>query len=173
VAKTYKRYHPDMASLHDTFRTGPCFVCEIVKRNSDSAQFIVYEDDKYIAFLDAYPRQLGYTLVSPKRHLEQVTQDFDLDAYLDIHRLVYHISETIREVMDAERMYIFTFGSNQGNSHVHWHVVPCPRGTPYDKQQGAAVGWQAGVLKVPDKDMVDLAQRLNKRVLERLTAPKR
>ncbi len=46
-------------------------------------------------------------------------------------------------------MYVFTFGSNQGNSHLHWHVVPLPPGTPYDEQQGTAVGWSAGVLKIP------------------------
>ena len=165
---TYERYYPDMGVLHNTFRTGPCFVCEIVRGSPDTLRYIVYEDGKYIAFLDGYPRQLGYTLVCRKQHLEQVTKDFDLDAYLDIHRLIYHITEAVREEVDAERMYIFTFGSNQGNSHVHWHVAPCPRGTPYEKQQGAAVGWQAGVLKVPHEDMVSLAQRLHQRVLDRL-----
>ena len=168
LKKRYERYFPDMNTLHNTFQTAPCFVCEIAEGSSGALRYIVYEDETYIAFLDGYPRQLGYTLVCPKKHLEQVTLDFDLDAYLDIHRLVYHISEVIREFVDAERMYIFTFGSNQGNSHVHWHVAPCPRGTPYDKQQGAAVGWQAGVLKVPDKDMVELASRLNKSLMERL-----
>jgi diadenosine tetraphosphate (Ap4A) HIT family hydrolase len=168
MTKKYERYFPDMDALHTKFRTAPCFVCEIVKGLTDSAQYIVYEDEKYIAFLDAFPRQLGYTLVSPKKHLEQISQDFSLDAYLDIHRLIYHIVETVRIETDAERMYVFTFGSNQGNSHVHWHVAPCPKGTPYDKQQGAAVGWQAGVLKIPHEDMVAIAKSLNQRLLKRL-----
>lgn len=168
--KNYERYFPDMKSLHHTFQTSPCFVCEIIKGSPGTMRYIVYEDDKYIAFLDGYPRQLGYTLVTPKRHLEQVTQDFNLDAYLDIHKLIYHIAETVRVETDAERMYIFTFGSNQGNSHVHWHVAPCPRGTPYDQQQGAAVGWQAGVLKIPEDDMVDIAQRLHNRLMTRLNS---
>jgi diadenosine tetraphosphate (Ap4A) HIT family hydrolase len=166
--KTYERYYPDMQILHGTFQSGPCFVCEIVKGMSDAARYIVYEDDTYIAFLDGYPRQYGYTLVCPKKHLEQVTQDFSLDDYLSIHTLVYHISEVIREEMDAERMYIFTFGSNQGNSHVHWHVAPCPRGTPYEKQQGAAVGWQAGVLRIPEEDMIALANRLRGKIIKHI-----
>ena len=168
MSKPYERYFPDMQVLHNTFRTTSCFVCEIVKGSPDALRYVVYEDDDYIAFLDGYPRQYGYTLVSPKRHLEQITQDFDLDEYLAIHRLIYQITEVIREEMDAERMYIFTFGSNQGNSHVHWHIAPCPRGTPYEKQQGAAVGWQAGVLKIPKEDMVALATRLRKRISERI-----
>jgi hypothetical protein len=43
---------------------------------------------------------------------------------------------------------VFTFGSNQGNAHVHWRIAPLPPGTPYEDQQGAAVGWQAGVRAV-------------------------
>jgi diadenosine tetraphosphate (Ap4A) HIT family hydrolase len=40
-------------------------------------------------------------------------------------------------------MYIFTFGSNEGNPHVHWHVVPLPPGVPYEDQQarGPAGAW--------------------------------
>ena len=61
-------------------------------------------------------------------------------------------------------MYVFAFGSNQGNAHVHWHVVPLPRGMPYADQQGAAVGWQAGVLKIPEGEMAALAARIGARI---------
>jgi diadenosine tetraphosphate (Ap4A) HIT family hydrolase len=66
-----------------------------------------------------------------------------------LQRLVYRTTEAVREEVGAERMYVFTFGSNQGNSHLHWHVALLPPGTPYDEQQGTAVGWSAGVLKIP------------------------
>ena len=52
----------------------PCFICEIVSR-TDSRHHVWYEDDVAIAFLNLYPRLLGYTLVEPKRHLEDVTGD--------------------------------------------------------------------------------------------------
>jgi len=168
MIKSFERYHPDMQALHKGFRTNPCFVCGIVESLPDAPAHIVYEDDTYVAFLDAYPRQYGYTLVCPKEHREQVSADFSLPEYLSLQELVYHISEAVRAEVDAERMYIFTFGSNQGNSHVHWHVAPCPRGTPYDQQQGAAVGWQAGVLRIPEEEMAALAARLRARVEERV-----
>jgi diadenosine tetraphosphate (Ap4A) HIT family hydrolase len=162
--KAFERYHPDMEALHDGFRTGPCFVCGIVARDPRFAAHIVYEDDRFIAFLDKYPRQAGYTLVCPKQHLEQITADFSVDEYLDLQRLVYDVCEAVRQEVDAERMYVFTFGSNQGNAHVHWHVVPLPPGTPYADQQGAAVGWQAGVLKIPEGEMANLAARIAARI---------
>jgi len=166
--KSFERYHPDIKALHSGFQTSPCFVCEIVKGVPVAAAHIVYEDHTYIAFLDGYPRQYGYTLVCPKRHLEQVSADFDLAEYLSLQELVYHVSEAVREEVDAERMYIFTLGSNQGNAHVHWHVAPLPRGTPYDQQQGVAVGWQAGVLRIPQEEMAALAARLRQRVEARV-----
>jgi hypothetical protein len=38
-------------------------------------------------------------------------------------KALLHRTEAIREELGAEPMYIYTFGSNQGNSHAHWHVV--------------------------------------------------
>ena len=61
-------------------------------------------------------------------------------------------------------MYIFTFGSNEGNSHVHWHVVPLPPGIPYDQQQGEWASWGMGVLKIPQEEMASLAMRIGRRV---------
>ena len=160
----FERYHPDMDALHGKFRTGPCFVCRVVARDPNYAAHIVYEDERFIAFLDKYPRQYGYTLVTPKRHLEHVTADFSVEEYLDLQRLIYDVCEAVREEVGAERMYILTLGSNQGNSHVHWHVVPLPPGVPYERQQGAAAGWQAGVLKIPEEEMALLAARLGARL---------
>ena len=156
-----------MKALQHGFQTGPCFVCQIVAKNSQSPAHVIYEDENSIAFLDKYPRQYGYTLVAPKEHLEQVTADFDLARYLELQRLIFYVSEAVRAEVGAERMYIFTFGSNQGNAHVHWHIAPLPPGTPYEAQQGAAVSWQNGVLNVPEAKMVDMAARLRYRLERR------
>ena len=164
MEKTFERYPPDMKSLHHGFQTGPCFVCQIVAKNPHFPAHIIYEDEAVIAFLDKYPRQYGYTLVAPKKHLEQVTGDFDVERYLGLQRLIFRVSEAVRTEVGAERMYIFTFGSNQGNAHVHWHIAPLPPGTPYEEQQGAAVSWRNGVLDVPEAEMVDMAARLKYRL---------
>ena len=166
--KKFERYFPDMKALHTGFQIDPCFVCNIVKNPSGSLAHIVYEDDTYIAFLDGYPRHYGYTLVCPKRHLVHISADFSISEYLELQELVYHIVEAVRVEVDAERMYVFSFGSNQGNAHVHWHVAPLPKGTPYDQQQGAAVGWQAGVIKISQEESAALALRLQERIDKRI-----
>src|SRR5215204_2151978 len=156
----FKRYYPDMEAMHQGFRTEPCFVCAMVQGEVRFPENIIYEDDRALVFLDAYPRAYGYTLVAPKEHREQVTADFTMDEYIDLQYLVYRVSEAIREEAGAERMYIYSYGSNQGNSHAHWHVMPLPPGVPYDEQQGAWANWSKGVLRIPKEEMASLAERI-------------
>jgi ATP adenylyltransferase len=167
LEERFERYHPDMEAMHRGFRTEPCFVCRLVSGDDGLPRYISYEDERAVAFLDGYPRAYGYTLVAPKEHREQVTGDFTMEEYIGLQRLVYRVTEAVREVVGAERMYIFTYGSNQGNSHTHWHVVPLPPGVPYEEQQGAWTSWSKGVLKIPAEEMASLAARIGQRVKEK------
>ena len=164
MERRFDRYFPDMGDLHRGFRTRPCFICRMVAGDVLFPENIVYEDDGAIVFLDGYPRAYGYTLVAPKEHREQVTADFAPEEYLRLQSLVYRVAEAVREEVGAERMYLYTFGSNQGNAHVHWHVVPLPPGVPYEEQQGAWAGWDSGVLKIPQQEMSELAERIRRRL---------
>ena len=170
MGEGYECYHPDMEAMHHGFRTEPCFVCTMVQGEVRFPENIIYEDERVFVFLDAYPRAYGYTLVAPKEHREQVTGDFTMEEYLELQRLVYRVSEAVREEVGAERMYIYTFGSNEGNSHVHWHVVPLPPGVPYDEQQGNWARWSKGVLEIPPNEMAVLAERIGRRVERRYPA---
>ena len=76
----------------------------------------------------------------------------------------YNLSGKGGKEVGAERMYIFTYGSNQGNSHVHWHVVPLPPGVPYEDQQGAWTSWSKGLLEIPQREMASLAACIGRRV---------
>jgi diadenosine tetraphosphate (Ap4A) HIT family hydrolase len=153
-----------MEAMHHGFRTEPCFVCTMLRAEVRFSENIIYEDERALVFLDAYPRAYGYTLLAPNEHREQVTGDFTIAEYLELQHLIYRVSEAVREEVGAERMYIYSFGSNQGNSHAHWHVVPLPPGVPYDEQQGAWASWSKGVLKIPSEEMAGLAGRIGRRV---------
>ena len=164
MERRFGRYFPDMEALHAGFRTRPCFVCGLVSGAVKSPRHVFYEDDRAIAFLDGYPRAYGYSLVAPKEHREQVTADFTRGEYLALQSVVYGVAEAVREEVGAARMYVYTFGSNEGNAHVHWHVVPLPPGVPYEEQQGAWAGWDRGVLEIPQQEMSDLAGRVGRRM---------
>lgn len=161
-----ERSTPDLDAYHERARNGPCFVCGIVNRDPDFAgHHLVYEDDRTVAFFNRWPTQRGYTLVAPKEHREQATGDFPVEEYLDLQRVIHRVSEALREEVGAERMYVLTLGSNQGNAHVHWHIVPLPPGTPYEEQQFAAPMLEtAGALDIPEDEKADLAARIGRRM---------
>lgn len=151
------------AYVHD-IQTKPCFLCAIAAKDPEHDHHIVYEDDMAIAFLNKYPVLYGYTLVAPKEHREQVTGDFSVEDYLKLQRVVYRVAEAVRLETDAERVYILSLGSQQGNSHVHWHIAPLPPGVAFREQQLAALGIEKGILDLSDEEMAQLAGRLRDRL---------
>jgi diadenosine tetraphosphate (Ap4A) HIT family hydrolase len=162
----FERYQPDLDAYVRRVRTGSCFVCAILARDpAFPDHHVVYEDEDAIVFLAMNPTQYGYTLVAPKEHKEQVAGDFTVEEYLGLQRVVHRVAEAVREEVGAERVYVLSLGSNQGNAHVHWHVVPLPPGTPYEEQQFAAVRLEiAGALKIPDGEKAALAARIGQKM---------
>ncbi len=108
----------------------------------------------------------GYVLVAPREHLEQVTSDFTLEEYLDLQQLIYQVAEAVRQEVPTERVYIFSFGSQQANSHVHWHIAPLPPGVPYEQQQFQAVLLENGVLDILEEELAGMASRIGRRIEE-------
>jgi diadenosine tetraphosphate (Ap4A) HIT family hydrolase len=162
----FERYHPDLEAYVRRARSGSCFVCAVVSRDPDFPEHhVFYEDAAAIAFLNRYPTQYGSALIAPKEHREQVAGDFTVEEYLDLQRVVHRVAEAVREEVGAERVYLLSLGSNQGNSHVHWHVVPLLPGTPYEGQQFVALMLETvGVLKIPEEKMASLAARIGRRM---------
>jgi diadenosine tetraphosphate (Ap4A) HIT family hydrolase len=160
----FESYEPDWDALHQQFQSGPCFICEIVARNPDYPAHIIYEDLETIAFLDKYPVLYGHVLVASRAHKEHVTGDFSIEEYLDLQRRVYQVAEAVRQEIEAERVYLLSLGSQQGNSHVHWHVVPLPGGVPYREQQLAVFRKEA--LRLPEEEKTSLTRRVRQRIRE-------
>ncbi len=148
-------------------QTGPCFICEMVKGNPDYRHHIVYKDQETIVFLNKYPTLYGYTLVCPKQHIEQVTNGFSQEAYLRLQTIIYQTSQALQAELNPERIYILSLGSNQGNSHVHWHLAPLPHGVPYEKQQCEAISLKLNpVLTIDEEEYQSLAARLAARLTD-------
>ena len=124
----------DLQTYNRDIQRRPCFICEMVAGNPAYAHEIVYEDDIAIAFLNRYPPLYGYVLVAQREHREQVTGDFTSGEYLALQRIIYRVAEAVRQVVNPERVYILSLGSQQGNKHVHWHIAPLPFGVPFEQQ---------------------------------------
>ena len=151
-----KRYNPDEVNRR---LEGRCFICEMLAGNPEYQHHIVFQDETIVAFLSKYPQLYGYTLVAPRRHLEQVSGDFTEAEYLAIQRVVYRVGEALRRVVSTERLYILSLGSQAANRHVHWHVAPLPSGVPLEQQQYAVLSKEE-ILDLGEEEMSALAAKL-------------
>ncbi len=154
------RSQPFDVRAYEKRSKGPCFICEMLAGNPDYHHHLIYEDQTAVVFLNKYPTLLGYVLVAPRAHREQATGDFTLEEYLALQRLIYRVAEAIRHTIPTERIYILTLGSQQGNRHVHWHLVPLPSGVPYEEQQMAMLDMKRGILPLSQEEMASLAQAI-------------
>lgn len=150
----------DLPALSKVSQTGPCFICQFLAGNPDYTHHLVAEDEQAVAFLSKYPTLPGYTLVCPKRHVEDLAEDLTPEAYLRLQTMVHRTARALKQVFDAERIYVLSLGSQQGNRHLHWHVAPLPKGVPYEQQQYHALMAENGVLKLSDSEMADMAARI-------------
>ena len=101
-----------------------CVFCDIVAGKAPS--WIVYQDDRYIAFLDAFPFSRGHTLVCPKKHGATVW-DMKEEEIAGLFRVASRVSKAVVAAVEADG---FRFVQNNGEAanqvvaHVHVHVIP-------------------------------------------------
>ncbi|AMC93534.1 HIT family hydrolase [Erysipelothrix larvae] len=94
--------------------------------NRETPAYIIYEDDKVIAFLDIGQNTKGHTLVVPKVITESVlTADEDTIAYVNI--IAQRLALKLSDVLKASGVNILTNAnpvSGQTVPHYHVHVIP-------------------------------------------------
>jgi diadenosine tetraphosphate (Ap4A) HIT family hydrolase len=142
-------------------RTGPCFVCAILAGHPDYPHDDVYEDDDTIAFLVRWPTLLGHVLVAPKTHVESWVEGMSEDEFARFQRTVHRVATAVAATLPTERIYAMSLGSQQGNSHLHWHVAPLPPGVPYEQQQFYALMSEHGILDVTADSQAALAAAIH------------
>lgn|SRR5690606_10875797 len=155
----------DVAAYEARVRSIPCFICAVVAGDPAFAyEQIFYEDEHHLAFLSRYPTMPGYALVSPKAHVEHVVRELSEEAYLALMGVVRKVAVAVEAVVPSERTYVLSLGSQQGNSHLHWHVAPLPPGTPYREQQFHALMSENGLIPWSREQAEELAGRLREAV---------
>ncbi|MBI4050824.1 MAG: HIT family protein [Candidatus Doudnabacteria bacterium] len=86
----------------------------------------VYEDDKYVAFLDINPINFGHTLVIPREHYANVEETPD-EVLAEMMKLTKKLGPAIQKAMAADA---YNVGINNGAAagqaidHIHFHIIP-------------------------------------------------
>ncbi|MEA1929800.1 MAG: HIT domain-containing protein [Patescibacteria group bacterium] len=117
-----------------------CIFCKIA--NKEIPANIVYEDDNFLAFLDAHPQSPGHVQVIPKKHYRWV---WDLPTQADVpgnsseyFRVAHKIALAQREVFGTNWILSKIVGDEI--SHAHIWVFPGPdftKGAKEDFEQNA------------------------------------
>ncbi|OGY18250.1 MAG: hypothetical protein A2900_04855 [Candidatus Chisholmbacteria bacterium RIFCSPLOWO2_01_FULL_50_28] len=128
-----------------------CPFCQIVSGKSPA--FMVYDDDRFMAFLDIRPWSRGHTLVIPRQHARWVDDVPDFGAYFEVARKV---STALKRGLGAERIQYFTIGDVV--FHAHIHVIP-----RYPGDRGLLPRFP-GERRFGDREMREMAERLRKKI---------
>ncbi len=101
-----------------------CIFCKIIEKSIPIA--IIYENNKFLVFMDKYPINHGHTLIVPKDHFNNIL-DMPIDLVGELYSLVPQIARAVITTLDGDG---FNVNQNNGRSanqivpHVHVHIVP-------------------------------------------------
>jgi histidine triad (HIT) family protein len=101
-----------------------CIFCKIAK-GSISAN-IIDQNNRAIAFLDAFPLSAGHTLIIPKSHYSKV-QDMNKEDSSDVFNLLWKLSGAVEKAAGVNASTIAIHNgkaAGQEVPHVHIHVIP-------------------------------------------------
>jgi histidine triad (HIT) family protein len=103
-----------------------CIFCKIVAKEIPAE--IVYEDEKFIAFMDINPRSPGHVQVIPKEHYRWVWDVPNTGEYFEVAK---RIALAQKKAFVQEEIWVRICGNEVPHSHI-W-VFPTPERTPGDK----------------------------------------
>lgn len=99
-----------------------CLFCKMM--NKEIPASILYEDEFVMAFLDINQKQLGHTLIIPKKHIESIMEADD-KILTHMFEIGKKISTEIMEKLNQTGMsYCINYGDCQEMKHLHLHLGP-------------------------------------------------
>lgn len=101
-----------------------CIFCKIV--NDSTSARIIDQNDRAIAFLDAFPLSAGHTLIVPKSHYSKV-QDMDREYSSDVFNLLWKVSGAVEKAAGVNASTIAIHNGREAGQevpHVHVHIIP-------------------------------------------------
>ena len=120
-----------------------CIFCSIIA--GDIPSYKVYEDDRFLAFLDIFPASKGHTLVIPKEHHEDI-HAMSADIYGAMASVAKSVADLLMNKLSSEGTTIMQMNREAGWQtvfHAHMHVIPRWEGDALHKPWDIAPADQA------------------------------
>jgi histidine triad (HIT) family protein len=101
-----------------------CVFCNIASKASEAE--ILFENEKFIAFLDVNPINYGHTLVIPKTQYDNFltipTKELE-----ELTKLTQYLAGAVKRSLNSSGFNVISNnGSSAGQSiyHFHYHIIP-------------------------------------------------
>lgn len=96
-----------------------CIFCKIIKNEIPSTK--IYEDDKFLSFMDIQPVSDGHLLIIPKEHIEWM-QDADNETISEIFKLSKRLMISLKKGIECDYVQVSVVGKDV--PHFHVHLIP-------------------------------------------------
>jgi len=97
-----------------------CVFCSIVNGKIPVAK--IWEDEKFLAFLDNRPNTPGMTLVIPKQHYDSYIFNLEDDFYQEYLLAVKKVVQLLERALKVKRVILVAEGL--GVNHAHFKLYP-------------------------------------------------
>ena len=84
--------------------------------------YIVWEDEKHLAFLTPFPNTPGFTVVIPKVNPGDYVFAIDDTVYLELMKATKKVAKLLEKALDVSRVALVFEGT--GVAHVHAKLIP-------------------------------------------------
>ncbi len=101
-------------------RQEDCLFCKIVAGEIPATK--IYEDEKFLAFLDINPNTEGMTLVIPKEHYDSYAFDMPDDVYTELMLVTKKVAKLLKKGLNVSRVALVMEGT--GVNHAHIKLYP-------------------------------------------------
>ena len=101
-----------------------CVFCKIVAGKIPAK--VLLQNERAVAFLDAFPLAAGHTLVIPKSHYAKV-QDMDRQDAMAVFEIAWKVAGAVEAGSDVQASTIAIHNGREAGQeipHVHMHIVP-------------------------------------------------
>lgn len=101
-----------------------CIFCKII--NKEIPSNIVYEDDKFLAFLDIAKATNGHTILIPKKHSKNILECDD-ETLSEMIVIAKKIASNLTSKLGADGCNILTNCNEVAGQtcfHFHIHIIP-------------------------------------------------
>ncbi|MFX1258999.1 MAG: HIT family protein [Promethearchaeota archaeon] len=101
-----------------------CIFCQIVKKRIPSK--IIFENERFLAFLDIFPISKGHTIVIPKNHHKNI-EDIPEEELSGLFKIVKKLATLIHKQIKIDGYNILQNNfkaAGQVINHFHVHIIP-------------------------------------------------